>query len=415
MDNFIIVFALILSAFCSSMEVAFVSSNRLKIELQKKNSRVFAFVMNVLMKKPEQFLITMIVGNCCSLIVYTILVAKLISGYIVENIAVEVIIAAVVFMITAQSFPKTIAKSMPNWYLKTFAVPLYILFILLYPISKIISFVALGILKLGNNNTQNYTGRDKFNTGDLQNFVEQTVAATPNNDQHDTALDFNFELLQNALEFPDLKVRDCMVPRVEVEAYDVNDTIDGLKSLFIGSQFTRVPLYAGTLDKIVGYANSRDIFKRPKTVIEICCDVIYTSESALVKDLLLKLIKEHKSLAIVIDEYGGAAGIITIEDILEQIVGEIEDEHDQESNIEKEIRDGEWIFSGRLEVDYLNEKYGLEIPDSDMYETLAGYILFSMQELPVAGQKLDLDDFLGQIIKASSNRVTLVRLRRKKN
>ena len=415
MDNCIIVFALILSAFCSSMEVAFVSSNRLKIELHKKNSPFFAFVMNVLMKKPEQFLITMIVGNCCALIVYTILISNLVSGCIVDNIAVEVILAAVVFMIMAQSIPKAVAKAMPNWYLKTFIVPLYILFVILYPISKILSVVALGILKLGNNNTQDYTAKDRFNTGDLQNFVDQTVAEIPNNELPEDPLDFNFELLQNALEFPELKVRDCMVPRVEVEAYDVNDSIDGLKKLFIGSQYTRVPLYEGELDKIVGYANSRDIFKAPQTVLEICSEVIYTSESALVKDLLLRLIKEHKSLAIVIDEYGGAAGIITIEDILEQIVGEIEDEHDQESNIEKQINNSEWIFSGRLEVDYLNEKYGLEIPESEMYETLAGYILFTMQELPIVGQQFVIDNFEGEIIKASSNRVTLVRLRKTEN
>ena len=415
MDNSIIVFALILSAFCSSMEMAFVSSNRLKIELHKKNSPFFAFVMNVLMKKPEQFLITMIVGNCCALIVYTILISNLISGYIVDSIVAEVIVAAVIFMIVAQSIPKAIAKAMPNWYLKTFVVPLYILFVILYPISKILSVVALGILKLGNNNTQDYTAKDRFNTGDLQNFVDQTVAEIPNNELPEDPLDFNFELLQNALEFPELKVRDCMVPRVEVEAYDVNDSIDGLKKLFIGSQYTRVPLYEGELDKIVGYANSRDIFKAPQTVLEICSEVIYTSESALVKDLLLRLIKEHKSLAIVIDEYGGAAGIITIEDILEQIVGEIEDEHDQESNIEKLINTNEWIFSGRLEVDYLNEKYELEIPESEMYETLAGYILFTMQELPIVGQQFVIDNFEGEIIKASSNRVTLVRLRKTEN
>ncbi len=389
------------------------SSNRLKVELEKKNSPVFAFIMNALTKNQAQFVTTMLVGNCCALIVYTLVVSQLISQYIVNNIVVEIFIAAVILIVTAEFLPKAVAKASPNWYLRTFAVPLYIMFIIIYPISKLTSMVALGILKLGNNETQTYTARDKFNIDDLQDFVDQTVATAPTQEQNSGKFesnDVNLEIIQNAIDFPDLRVRDCMVPRVEVEAYNINGDMEGLHKLFESTHFTRVPLYEGTLDKIVGYANSRDIFKRFSTVSDMRLDVTYTSESALVKELLLQLIKTHKSLAVVIDEYGGAAGIITIEDILEQIVGEIEDEHDHEDAIEKEVRVGQWVFSGRLETDYLNERYSLEIPESELYETLAGYIVHTLQELPKPGAKVQLGDYMVTILKASSNRVLLVEL-----
>ena len=407
--------ALIFSAFFSSMEVAFVASSRLRIELEKKNSPLFAYVMNKLTKNQAQFVTTMLVGNCCALIVYALVVSELISVYISSNIVVATIIASVVLVVVAEFLPKSVAQASPNWYLKTFAAPLYIMFIILYPVSKLASVIALWVLRLGNSNTHSYTARDKFNIGDLQTFVDQSVATSPSQEQFEgiaETKDVNLEILQNALYFPDLKVRDCMVPRVEISAYDISGDILGLCQLFETTQFTRVPLYDGSLDNIVGYANSRDIFRRPSTVASMRMDVTYTSESTLIKELLLQLIKTHKSLAVVIDEYGGASGVITIEDILEQIVGEIEDEHDTEDSLESVISDGRWVLSGRLEIGYLNEKYKLDIPESDMYETLAGFIVFSLQELPVSGAKVVVGEYEVTILKATSNRITLVELRR---
>lgn len=407
----IIIITLILSAFFSGMEIAYISSNRLRIEIDRKQSRTYNHIAAIFLRHPGQYISTMLVGNNVMLVVYSLFMSQIICTYITDNIIVETIISTIIIIIAAEFIPKGIVKTSPNKYLRVLSLPAYLFYLLFYPIARFTSQLAVWILRLFGMKAKSDIQITTFGKIDLQTLVEET---NPNNTAgNDSENDKELQILQNALDFSEIKVRECMVPRVEMMACDIEATPEELLDIFRRTHYSRIPLYEGSIDNIVGYANSREMFRHPKTVAHMKLEIIYVPESAPVQRLLSEFIHRRKSMAIVIDEFGSTAGIITIEDILEQIVGEIEDEHDQEYMVQREIAPKKWLFSARQEISYLNTQYNLQIPESEEYETLAGYILYNSEDLPQTGDTFHLNNLSFKIIRASSNKISLIEITQK--
>lgn len=405
---------IIFSSFFSGMEIAFLSSNKLKLELDKKASPTFGRLADIFGHNPGQYITTILVGNNVALVIYSLQMSFLISSLCSQwgidlggqAILVETIISTLIIIFTAEFMPKAVVKANPNFYMKTLAMPIYLFYILFYPIARMSIWLSTMMLKIFGIKIHRKGTENSFNKIDLASLVEQ---ASTDYEQENSS-DKDIKLFQNALDFADIKVRHCMIPRIDMEAIDIDAPIEELLALFSETRFSRVPVFEDGIDNVVGYVNSKSVFKRPKTIREVVIEVDYVPESMQVHRLLSSFIKKHHSLAIVIDEFGGTAGMITIEDILEEIFGEIEDEHDSTDMIEKQLGDTEFVFSCRLEVDYLNEKYGFEIPTTEDYDTLAGYIIFKNNSLPHTGEIIELDGMKCKILKTSGSKLDLVKL-----
>lgn len=414
-DLILISISLCLSAFFSGMEIAFISSNKLRIELDKKQGRFSSKIISIFIGKPEQFIATMLVGNNIALVVYGIIMAKLLEPIIIQTIThsdigiltLQTIFSTIILLITAEFLPKTIFRLRPNEFLNILSLPVMLFYTILYPISKFTIIVSNLVLKgfikskLQNRNTKIVFG--KVDLAHLAKEVqdERIEDIEPNNE---------IRLFQNALEFSNVKLRDCLVPRTEIIALEVNSTIDELKQKFIETGFSKILIYRDTIDNIIGYISSKELFKNPKDIESKMNKISIVPETMPANKLLKIFMEEHKSIAIVVDEFGGTSGMITIEDIIEEIFGEIEDEHDVIELIEKQIGENVFIFSGRLEIDYLNEKYQLGIPESDDYDTLAGYILFYNQSFPKPNESIQIENHNFKALKTSSTKIELVRL-----
>ncbi len=414
----VVVSALILSAFFSGMEIAFVTSNRLRLEIDKKQSRTFSYIIDLFTRRPGQYITTILVGNNIALVVYSLNMSTLLTaaahhfGWVPgsESIIVETLISTVIIIFTAEFIPKAVVKSDPNFYMKAFAVPVYFFYLLLYPIAKLTTWISVAFLKLVGLPVRRNQTIHTFDRVDLEHLVEEATDGEKE-DGHDHKGENEFRLFQNALDFPDQRVRDCMVPRVDIEAAEVTETIGELTGRFVESQYSRIFIYEDSIDNIIGYVNTKSLFTNPKSVREVMKPVTYVTESMPAQKLLTDFIKKKQSVAVVIDEFGGTAGMVSLEDVLEEIFGEIEDEHDSQDLIEKQVSEKEWIFSCRLEVRYLNEKYGLEIPESDEYDTLAGYIIFHYEGIPPQGETLSIENKEIKILRKSSSRLELARVR----
>lgn len=403
----VILVSLLLSAFFSGMEIAFISANKLRLELEKKQSSLYNYIATLFLRSPGQYISTILVGNNIALVIYSIFMSSLINGILGgENFLAETLISTVVIIFTAEFLPKAIVKANPNFYLRIFAVPLYLFYLIFYPIAKFSTMLSSLILKICGLKLKKETRIVGFDKIDLASLVEEASHDTKEHKGGDNEI----KLFQNALDFSDVQVRDCMVPRIDIEAIDIEDSIDELRNLFIKTHFSRIPVYETSIDNIVGYVGSRQLFLNPGSIRDMLRELIYVPESQSVQKLLSQFIKSRRSLAVVIDEFGGTAGMITIEDILEEIFGEIEDEHDADYLVEKRISDKEFIFSGRQEVEHLNAEYGLGIPESEEYETLAGYILYTCENLPVSGEKIQIGELDITVMRASSSRISLVRI-----
>lgn len=406
----IIIVAVFFSAFFSGMEIAFLSSNKLKLEIEKKQSSLFSRIADIFVRNPSQYITTILVGNNIALVIYslqmTVLLGILFSQYNLGNsIVAQTIISTVVIIFSAEFLPKAVFKANPNFYFRTFALPVYFFYILFYPIVMFSSLLSKLILRLFGLKLKNAGYTATFDKIDLAHLLEE---ATDNDEQHNN--EHEIKLFQNALEFPDLKVRDCMIPRVDIDAVDINSPLDELKKIFVDTRFSRIPVYDGSIDNVVGYVNSKSLFRHPQRIRDVMRTILYVPESMEIQKLLASFIKRNSSIAVVIDEFGGTAGMITIEDILEEIFGEIEDEHDSQDMVEKVLGDNQFVFSCRLEVEYLNEKYGLDIPESDDYDTLAGYILFNHNGLPKQGETLEIGGNTIKVLRMSASKIDLVRL-----
>lgn len=412
----VIVISVLLSAFFSGMEIAFTSKNRLRLEIDRKQNRMFDHIAEVFGRNPGQYLTTILVGNNIALVIYSLYMSILLRttadllGWVDfardGSVIVETVVSTLVIIFLAEFLPKSIFKNNPNFYYRAFAPAIYFFYLLLYPIAKLTTIVSHGILRTMGRRVNPSAQSEDFDHEDLASLLDT------NNTEPQHESENEIKLFQNALDFADLRVRDCMVPRVDVEAIDLDDTsIEQLTERFVETMYTRIFVWRGSIDNIIGYVNSKSLFTSPKTVEEVMMEVTCVPEAMPLQALLQNLIRYKSNVAVVIDEFGGTAGIISLEDVLEQIFGEIEDEHDTPDLIEKEVGDREWVFSCRLEVDYLNEKYGLGIEERDEYDTLAGYIIYRYEGIPSAGEVLTLDGMQLRILRTTRSRIELAKVK----
>jgi len=420
MDNWlIIIITLIFSAFFSGMEIAFISSNNLKIEIDKGKGLLSARIIGFFNQNPPRFIGALLLGNNISLVIYGIATAKLLEPFLIEALPtglhnywiillVQTIIATLIILFTAEFLPKVLFRIKPNYILNLFAIPVFIFYIIFYPF--IILFIGMGELIL------KYffrirAGGDKyvFSTIDLDHYVREFAPETPG----ESELQPEIQMLHNAIDFRNIKLRECMVPRTEIVALEENDNMEELIKLLISSGYSKILVYRESIDHIIGYVHTSDLFKNPGSIKAITRSIIMVPETMLANNVLSTFIHEHKSVAVVVDEFGGTSGMVTMEDVIEEIFGEIEDEFDEEDLVERKATNGGYIFSGRLEIDYLNEKYGLDIPEKEEYETLAGYIIHHHESIPEQGDEIGINKYLFVILQASESRIDLVHLKYK--
>ena len=413
MEITIIVICLLLSAFFSGMEIAYVSSNKVYLSIEKRQQNFNASILNKLTEKPSQFITAMLVGNNAVLVVYGIYSGDLIIQWLKTyfeltaflGLLIQTLISTAIILLTAEFLPKVFFQIYANSFIKFFAAPTYFFYQLFFWPTKFIIWISDIILrkffKTPGDQVQEY-----FSKVELGNYITEQM----NNVSHENEIDSEIQIFQNALEFSDLKARDIMTPRTEISGTDILDSIGELKETFIKTGYSKLLIYQNSVDDILGYVHSFELFKKPKTIKSVMIPVEYIPETIYIKDALDLLTKKRKSIAVVLDEYGGTSGIITVEDIIEQLFGEIEDEHDlDEELIDEILEENTYLFSARLEVEYLNEKYNLEIPESDSYSTLGGFIVNHTKEIPLNEEKINIENFEIIIHSASNKKIELVR------
>jgi CBS domain containing-hemolysin-like protein len=402
----IIAISLILSAFFSGMEIAFFSANKLQVELDKNQAGFQAKILEKLTKKSAQYIATMLVGNNIALVVYGYYSGEMLMNYYhIENLLLQTLITTLIILITAEFLPKTFFQVYSNKLLRAFAFPAYVFYIIFTPISSFVIWISNFMLK-----TFFKTSGDEeqfsFSKVELGNYIIEQMESAENEEE----IDAEIQIFQNALEFSDVRAREIMVPRTEIIAVEIHENIENLRQLFIETGRTKIIVYKSNIDEIVGYVHSFDLFKRPKTIRAVLMPVEFVPESMMINDILNLLTKKRRSVAIVLDEYGGTSGLITIEDIIEELFGEIEDEHDVQEHSEEQLDENNYIFSTRLEVDYINEKYDLDLKEDDAYETLGGLIVNHAEEIPEQDQEVLVDNYRFIILEASNNKINKVKV-----
>ena len=411
----IILLSLLCSAFFSGMEIAYVSSNRLNLEIEKKQKGLIPKILSIITKDPSRFISTMLIGNSFALVIYGLFMGQFIIDYLsflfspsmneLTVLLLQTIISTLLILIAAEFIPKVLFQIYSNFSMKIFSIPAYIFYIILYPITGLVIIISNFILKtFFKVNTDD--SEFSFSKVELENYIENEI------DKSDNNLDSEIEIFQNALELSEIKARDVMVPRAEIIALENTSNIINAKKLFVETGFSKIPIYRNSIDNIVGYIHSFDFLKKPQNINEFILPVVFVPEPMLVNDVLEKLTRESKSIAVVIDEYGGTSGIITVEDIVEELFGEIEDEHDNYDLHEKKISEGIYEFSSRLEIEYLNKSYSLDLPESESYDTLGGLIVFNKEEIPQVGDEVLINGYSIQIIHASSSKIEKVVLKK---
>ncbi len=400
---------LLFSAFFSGMEIAFLGRNRLREEIDRKQNPMFNYIADKFSRNPGNYITTILVGNNIALVIYSMsMAALLVELFNMDNELLQTIVSTIVILFIGEYIPKSVVRRNPNFYYTVLSPVIFLFYVILYPLSRFTTLLSYGLIRLMGSRVEHREEPTEFNRDDLASLVEEGNVEVNDEEEED------IRLFQNALDFADLRVRDCMVQRVDVEAVDLEGTtIEELTERFIETKFSRIFVWHDTIDNIIGYINSKSLFERPKSLSDILIKTIYVAETMPLQDMLETFTKRRASIAVVIDEYGGTAGIISLEDVLEQIFGEIEDEHDVQELVEKSIADGEWLFSARHEVEYLNENYDLGIPESEEYDTLAGYIIAEYGGLPTEGEEFDTQDYRITIVKRELSRLELVRVRRR--
>ncbi|WP_281756532.1 hemolysin family protein [Neptunitalea chrysea] len=409
MEISIIVICLLLSAFFSGMEIAYVSSNKIHLEIEKKQETYLAKLLTWLTRRPSKYIATMLVGNNLALVVYGFYMGDLIVAVLPpqwQNLLIQTIISTLVILITAEFLPKVLFQIYANSLLKFLIIPAFIFYIVFWIITEFVIWISDFILKY----VFKSDGDDvqlAFTKLELGDYISEQMESVDEDENVDTEIQF----FQNALEFSEVKAREVMIPRTEISAIEINDTIASVTDLFIETGYSKILIFNESIDDIVGYIHSFDLFKRPKTIKEVLMPVGFVPETMLISEILNVLIKKRKSIAVVIDEYGGTSGILTVEDIVEELFGEIEDEHDTIDFIEEQLEEDAFKFSCRLEVDYINEKYKLEIPESENYGTLGGFIVNNTGEIPQLNEVITIDNFRFTILDVTSTKIKLVHLK----
>ncbi len=410
----IIIFALLFSAFFSGCEMAYISSNKLLIELNKKKFPSLGKIIDRFIKNPSVFITTLLIGNNVALVVYGLQMAKLIEPelrvYIVSDTMVlllQTIISTIIILVTAEFLPKTLFRINPILVLNLFALPLSFFYVLFYPISIATIFVSRLIMKsVAGINLPTQKDVLPFGRVDLDNLLSQHEKK----DEKSTDMPQEVKLLKNAIDFSKIKIRECIVPRTDIVAIEINESLKELQNKFVETGYSKILVYKQNIDNIIGYIHVSQMFKNPKQLKNIISPISIVPESMSANSLLKQFTDENKSIALVVDEFGGTAGIITLEDILEEIFGEIDDEHDTTDHIEVKISDTEYKFSGRLEIDYINEKYNINLPEMENYETIAGMILHYFQSIPKINDEITIESFSIKILEATNSKIDLVKI-----
>ena len=407
-----IIITLCFSAFFSGMEIAFVSSNKLRFELDKKQRSLTSSILSIFYNHPQQYISTMLVGNNVCLVMYGLLMARFLSPWLapLENqfliTLVQTIIATAIVLVTGEFLPKSIFRVNSNFWLRTFSVLLFIFYVVLYPIASFATWLSLGILRLFGVKPNSSAHENAFSRADLNYLIQESF------ENHEDKKDVGTEvkIFQNALDFSKVKLRDCLVPRTEVVALDYEVDLETLKQTFIETGFSKIPIYKGNIDNIIGYIHSSEMFEHQQNWREHINQIPIVPENMAAQKLMKIFMKEKKSIAVVVDEFGGTAGIVTLEDIMEEIFGEIEDEHDTHDYIAEQTGENEYLFSGRLEISEINEKFNLNLPESDAYDTIAGFILYHHQHFPKLNEIIQIDNYVFKCVKATNNRIELVKM-----
>ena len=419
---FIVGLSLLFSAFFSGMEIAYISANKIHLELEKKQEGVFAAVLRRLTAKPSKFITTMLIGNNIALVIYGLFMGDILMNWF-EGLAMnsssdlvvslltdfsllsQTVLSTLVILITAEFLPKVFFQIYANSLIKIFAIPAYLFYWVFSIVSNFIIFISDMILKLFFN-TEGDEVQSAFSKTELGNYINEQMESVEEEDEVDSEI----QIFKNALEFTNVKAREIMVPRTDLVAVDLSVEPKKLIELFSQTGFSKLLVFEGDLDNIIGYIHSYALFKKPSHIKKILMPIEYVPETMLISDILDVLTKKRKSVAIVLDEYGGTSGMMTVEDIIEELFGEIEDEHDSTDLIEEEKEDGSFVFSARLEVDYLNETYGLDLAESDQYNSLGGLIVNNTEEIPELNESIDIENCRFTILEVSGNKIDLVRL-----
>ena len=415
MEIGIIILCLILSAFFSGMEIAFVSSNKIYLEIEKKQDDFISKILTKLTQKPSKFIATMLVGNNVSMVLYGFFMGDLLMHWFVTfgfkfsdltNLLLQTTISTLIILMTSEFLPKVFFQIYANSFIKFFALPAYFFYKLFYYISSFMIWISDYVLRKFFK-TQGDQINLSFSKVELGNYISEQMNAVQD---HET-VDSEIQIFQNALEFSGVKAREIMTPRTELVAADLYSSVVDLRALFIETGYSKILVYINTLDDIVGYVHSFELFKKPKSIKSIMIAVEFVPETILIKDTMNLLTKKRKSVAVILDEYGGTSGIVTLEDIVEELFGEIEDEHDSDGKlIENKIDELTYLFSTRLDVQYLNEEYKLNIPENDSYETLGGFIVDFSKEIPQKGEQISIGNFQFVIEEASNKKIELVKM-----
>ena len=414
----VIILSLVFSAFFSGMEIAFISANKIHIEIEKKQDGFLAMVLTRLTKKPSKFIATMLIGNNIALVIYGLFMGEILMNWFTGmapelgvlkllitdfSLVTQTLISTFIILITAEFLPKVMFQIYANKLLKLLAIPAFLFYVLFSFISDFIIWISDLILKyiFGTSGDEVQLAFSKLELGD---YITEQMETVEEEDEVDTEI----QIFQNALEFAAVKAREVMVPRTEIMAVEMHETPKNLAKLFTETGYSKILVFNDTVDNVIGYIHSYELFKKPKTIKSILLPVEFVPETMLIQDILNVLIKKRKSIAVVLDEYGGTSGLMTVEDIVEELFGEIEDEHDTTDLKEEQVDDRHFLFSARLEVDYINENYKLDLPVSDEYETLGGLLVHQLGEIPEKGVELFIEPLKFVILEVSTTKIDLV-------
>ena len=410
-----ILITMVFSAFFSGMEIAFVSSNKLRFEMDKDEQSITSRILTIFYRNPNNFISTMLVGNNIALVIYGILMAELIeqnllAGYITNEfllVLTQTIISTLIILVTGEFLPKTLFKINPNFTLSLFALPTFICYIVLYPISKFASGISGVLLLLTGTKINKEASEKAFTKVDLDHFIQSSIENSANEEEINTEV----KIFQNALDFSSIKIRDCMVPRTEIIAIEDDASMEELMELFVEKGISKIIVYQDNIDNITGYIHSSELFREPENWQQCIRQLPIVPETMNANKLMKIFMQQKKSLAVVVDEFGGTSGIVALEDLVEQIFGEIEDEHDTTSYVAKEVGNNEYVLSGRLDIEKANEMFSLELPESDEYQTIGGLILHEYQSFPKAHEIITLGNFQFRILKVTATKIELVKLK----
>ncbi len=403
----VILVSVLLSAFFSGMEIAYISANKFQVEIEKKKAGFTSKILGKLTSKSSKFITTMLVGNNISLVIYSFFMGKLIVSLLPVDslnefsvLFIQTTISTLIILVSAEFLPKAIFRIYANEMLWFFAPLAYFFYIIFHFISDFITVISDYFLKVFFNVAKDVR-QTEFSKEELGNYITKQLEHAIDSE----AVDSEIQFFQNALEFDNVKAREIMIPRTEIVAVNINDSISNLKKLFIETGYSKILVYKGSLDDVLGYAHAFEMFKNPKIIRSILFPVEFVPESMMINNILNILIKKKRSISVVLDEFGGTSGIVTVEDIVEELFGEIIDEHDTLQLLENKINDREFEFSARLELDYLNENYNLNLEENEAYETLGGYIVYHNEDIPRQDEIIEIDNLYFQMLKVDSSKI----------